>query len=192
MESKQRLGDLGGSVAQHSRCKEVDGIPLLSWYCPLIRLLFGHLKDSFLTSVQSKGINKAIEMIVWWEAWNLFFCEENENWSCFETRMRKLLPFPRFFFWEREFLSVFHLNKMSTKPRFLISIERNIRRGVTLTLIWIRMSTKPRFLINIERNIRRGVAQRKGREGRIEVWLNFLLLRFLIRCILTCCYCGTR
>ena len=32
-----------------------------------------------------------------------------------------------------------------------------------------RMSTKPRFLINIERNIRRGVAQRKAREGRIEV-----------------------
>ena len=31
------------------------------------------------------------------------------------------------------------------------------------------MSTKPRFLINIERNIRRGVAHKKGREGRIQV-----------------------
>ena len=39
------------------------------------------------------------------------------------------------------------------------------------------MSTKPRFLINIERNIRRGVAQKRGREGRIQVHLCCLHLK---------------
>ena len=39
------------------------------------------------------------------------------------------------------------------------------------------MSTKPRFLINIERNIRRGVAHKKGRDGRIQVHLSCLKLK---------------
>ena len=41
------------------------------------------------------------------------------------------------------------------------------------------MSTKPRFLINIERNIRRGVAQKRGREGRIQVHLSCLHLKVI-------------
>ena len=48
---------------------------------------------------------------------------------------------------------------------FLFSPVWNLKEESNLK----RMSTKPRFLINIERNIRRGVAQRKAREGRIEV-----------------------
>ena len=46
------------------------------------------------------------------------------------------------------------------------------------------MSTKPRFLINIERNIRRGVAHKKGREGRIQVLLTCLILKVFQFCVI--------